>query len=45
LKVERSCGIKGGRWKGAAVLKLEGRKELRYKRWKVERSCSIKAGR
>ncbi len=37
--------MEGGRWKGAVVLKVEGRKELPYGRWKAERSCGIEGGK
>jgi hypothetical protein len=36
--------MEGGRWKGAAVLKVEGGKELWYGRWMVERSCGMEGG-
>ncbi len=37
-KVESSCGMECGRWKGAVVWKVEGGKDLWYGRWMVERS-------
>jgi hypothetical protein len=40
-----SCGMEGGRWKGAVIWKVEGRKELWYGRWKGAVVWKVEGGK